>query len=98
MGFLADDLVDNPELRGVVDKRDMYEEEGEETPIYDEEGEVVDHAPAEERVIKYKDLMSVDKPRLVAFTIGAIKSLSTKLDTQQQIIDSLLERVSKLEG
>ena len=90
VGFLADDLVNNPELLGVVDKRDMYEEEAEETYTYDEEGEV-EHATPAEKVIKYKDLMSVDKPRLVAFTIGAIKSLSTKLDRQQEIIDSLLE-------
>ena len=97
VGFLADDLVDNPELLGVVQKRDMYEEQGEETYTYDEDGEVVDTIPPPQ-VVKYKDLMSVDKPRLVAFTIGAIKSLSTKLETQQQIIDNLLERVSNLEG
>ena len=93
VGFLADDLVDNPELRGVVDKRDMYEEEGEETPIYDEEGEVADTTPAE-RVIKYKDLMSVDKPRLVAFTIGAIKSLDATIQQQQSTITQLQEEIA----
>ena len=93
VGFLADDLVDNPELRGVVDKRDMYEEEGEETPIYDEEGEVADTTPAE-KVIKYKDLMSVDKPRLVAFTIGAIKSLDATIQQQQSTITQLQEEIA----
>ena len=94
VGFLADDLVDNPELLGVVDKRDMYEEQEEETYEYDEEGEVISETPAENAKVKYKDLMSVDKPRLVAFTIGAIKSLDATIQQQQSTITQLQEEIA----
>tara|TARA_Y100000114_G_C11729836_1_gene312939 strand:+ start:605 stop:745 length:141 start_codon:yes stop_codon:yes gene_type:complete len=38
--------------------------------------------------------MSVDKPRLVAFTIGAIKSLDATIQQQQSTITQLQEEIA----
>ena len=76
IGFLADDLVNNPELKGVVKKHDEY---------------VSGKDDDSDNVLVYKDFLGVAKPRLIAFLIGSIQELKkeiTELRTELNILKS----------
>ena len=66
-----------------------YEEE-------DEDGETI--YVDDPLVLKYKDLKNVAKPRLIAFTIGAIKSLDNTIQQQQSIITTLQEEIAVIKS
>ena len=74
VGFLANDLVDNPELKGVVKKHDEY--------VIGQGG---DDAPDE---LVYKDFLGVAKPRLIAFLIGAVQELQKQVnDLKKEMVN-----------
>jgi hypothetical protein len=73
VGFLADDIVNNPELTSIVQKHDELGE----TTQDDEEPQVI-----------YKDFLGVAKPRLISFLIGAVQELQKQItDLKKEMVN-----------